>query len=225
MTILSKKEEFIMKHTRILIFTGGELSTGFLNEVQEGDFIIGADRGALFLIEHGIKPDLSVGDFDSIPPEQMDRVHSMSGKVIDCDPIDKNLTDTELAFELAMERSPESIMILGATGTRLDHTLANIHMLIRGLQHHIPCTILDENNFITLTGSSCIVENKGFTYVSLLPLTTEVTGIYLEGFQYPLQDATLRLGQSLGVSNRLAEEKGTVRIEGGLLLIIQSKDR
>ncbi|ACX64675.1 thiamine pyrophosphokinase [Paenibacillus sp. cl141a] len=214
-----------MKHTRVLIFTGGELSTGFLNEVQEGDFIIGADRGALFLIEHGIKPDLSVGDFDSIPPEQMDRVHSMSGKVIDCDPIDKNLTDTELAFELAMERSPESIMILGATGTRLDHTLANIHMLIRGLQHHIPCSILDENNFITLTGSSCLVENKGFTYVSLLPLTTEVTGIYLEGFQYPLQDATLRLGQSLGVSNRLAEEKGTVRIEGGLLLIIQSKDR
>ncbi|ETT58126.1 thiamine diphosphokinase [Paenibacillus sp. FSL H8-0457] len=214
-----------MKHTRVLIFTGGELSTGFLNEVQEGDFIIGADRGALFLIEHGIKPDLSVGDFDSIPPEQMDRVHSMSGKVIDCDPIDKNLTDTELAFELAMERSPESIMILGATGTRLDHTLANIHMLIRGLQHHIPCSILDENNFITLTGSSCLVENKGFTYVSLLPLTTEVTGIYLEGFQYPLQDATLRLGQSLGVSNRLAEEKGTVRIEGGLLLIIQSRDR
>lgn len=214
-----------MKHTRVLIFTGGELSTGFLNEVQEGDFIIGADRGALFLIEHGIKPDLSVGDFDSIPPEQMDRVHSMSGKVIDCDPIDKNLTDTELAFELAMERSPESIMILGATGTRLDHTLANIHMLIRGLQHHIPCSILDENNFITLTGSSCLVENKGFTYVSLLPLTTEVTGIYLEGFQYPLQDATLRLGQSLGVSNRLAEEKGMVRIEGGLLLIIQSKDR
>jgi thiamine pyrophosphokinase len=55
-------------------------------------------------------------------------------------------------------------------------------------------------------------------------LTTEVTGINLEGFEYPLHDATLRLGQSLGVSNKLAEDKGTVRIEGGLLLIIQSKD-
>ncbi|MBT2760290.1 thiamine diphosphokinase [Paenibacillus sp. FSL W8-0187] len=213
-----------MSHTRVLIFTGGELSPRFLDEVQNGDFIIGADRGALYLIEHGIKPHLSVGDFDSIPPGQMDRVRSMSGKVIDCDPIDKNLTDTELAFEMALEHSPESILILGATGTRLDHTLANIHMLIRGLQHHIPCSILDENNFITLTGSSCIVENKGFTYVSLLPLTTEVTGINLEGFEYPLHDATLRLGQSLGVSNKLAEDKGTVRIEGGLLLIIQSKD-
>ncbi|ANA82215.1 thiamine diphosphokinase [Paenibacillus glucanolyticus] len=213
-----------MKHTRVLIFTGGELSPRFLEEIQNGDFIIGADRGALYLIEHGIRPNLSVGDFDSIPPEQMERVRSMSEKVVDCDPIDKNLTDTELAFDLALDKSPESILILGATGSRLDHTLANIHMLIRGLQHHISCSILDENNFITLTGTSCIVENKGFTYVSLLPLTTEVTGIHLEGFEYPLHDATLRLGQSLGVSNKLAEDKGTVRIEGGLLLIIQSKD-
>ncbi|KZS48311.1 thiamine pyrophosphokinase [Paenibacillus glucanolyticus] len=213
-----------MKHTRVLIFTGGELSPRFLEEIQNGDFIIGADRGALYLIEHGIRPNLSVGDFDSIPPEQMERVRSMSEKVVDCDPIDKNLTDTELAFDLALDKSPESILILGATGSRLDHTLANIHMLIRGLQHHISCSILDENNFITLTGTSCIVENKGFTYVSLLPLTTEVTGIHLEGFEYPLHNATLRLGQSLGVSNKLAEDKGTVRIEGGLLLIIQSKD-
>lgn len=215
----------MMNHTRVLIYTGGELSPTFLDQIKEGDFIIGADRGSLFLIDHGIRPDLSVGDFDSIPSDQLEHIRAMSGKVIACDPIDKNLTDTELAFELALEQSPASIMILGATGTRLDHTLANIHMLIRGLQHHIPCSILDKNNYIMLTGSNCIVEDRGFTYVSLLPLTTEVTGIYLEGFQYPLQNATLRLGQSLGISNKLSGEKGTVRIEGGLLLIIQSKDR
>ncbi len=98
-------------------------------------------------------------------------------------------------------------------------------MLIRGLQHHIPCSILDKNNYITLTGSSCVVEDRGFKYVSLLPLTTEVTGIVLEGFEYPLHNASLRMGQSLGVSNRLSQEKGIVHIEGGLLLIIQSKDQ
>lgn len=214
-----------MDHNRVLIYTGGALSPAFLDEIKSGDFIIGADRGALYLIEHGIRPDLSVGDFDSIPSNMLEHIRSNSEKVMTCDPIDKNLTDTELAFELALEQSPDSIMILGATGTRLDHTLANIHMLIRGLQHHIPCSILDQNNYIVLTGSSCLVENRGFTYVSLLPLTTEVTGIYLEGFQYPLENATLRLGQSLGVSNKLAGGNGTVRIEGGLLLIIQSKDR
>lgn len=214
-----------MLPTRALIFTGGELSAQFLEEIRSGDFIIGADRGALFLIEHGIKPDLSVGDFDSVTPEELAKVQAISGKIIECDPIDKNLTDTELAFDLALEQSPESILIMGASGTRLDHTLANIHMLIRGLQHHIPCSILDENNYITLTGSSCIVEDRGYKYVSLLPLTTEVTGIELEGFEYPLHNASLRMGQSLGVSNRLSQEKGIVHIEGGLLLIIQSKDQ
>jgi len=214
-----------MLPARALIFTGGELSAQFLEEIRGGDFIIGADRGALFLIEHGIKPDLSVGDFDSITPEELAKVQAMSGKIIECDPIDKNLTDTELAFDLALEQSPESILIMGASGTRLDHTLANIHMLIRGLQHHIPCSILDKNNYITLTGSSCVVEDRGFKYVSLLPLTTEVTGIVLEGFEYPLHNASLRMGQSLGVSNRLSQEKGIVHIEGGLLLIIQSKDQ
>lgn len=214
-----------MLPARALIFTGGELSAQFLEEIRSGDFIIGADRGALFLIEHGIMPDLSVGDFDSITPEELAKVQAMSGKIIECDPVDKNLTDTELAFDLALEQSPESILIMGASGTRLDHTLANIHMLIRGLQHHIPCSILDKNNYITLTGSSCVVEDRGFKYVSLLPLTTEVTGIELEGFEYPLHNASLRMGQSLGVSNRLSGDKGIVHIEGGLLLIIQSKDQ
>lgn len=213
-----------MNCKRVLIFTGGELSPDFVNEIQQGDYIIGADRGALFLIEHGVKPDIAVGDFDSISAEQFELVRKMSGGVLECDPIDKNLTDTEMAFEHALDQSPESILILGGTGTRLDHTLANIHMLIRGLQHHVKCSILDSSNYITLTGSSCTVEDKGYTYVSLLPLTTEVTGIELTGFEYPLHNATLRMGQSLGVSNRLLGTEGKVQIEGGLLLVIQSKD-
>jgi len=58
----------------------------------------------------------------------------------------------------------------------------------------------------------------------LLPLTHEVTGICLEGFMYPLDHATIRMGQSLGISNKLLDKSGTVTIDSGLLLIIQSKD-
>ncbi|MEK3735386.1 MULTISPECIES: thiamine diphosphokinase [Paenibacillus] len=214
-----------MDCTRVLIFTGGELSPTFIDEIKPDDYIIGADRGALFLIEHGVTPHLAVGDFDSITPEQLELVRKQSGQVIECDPVDKNSSDTEMAFDHALDQSPESILILGGTGSRLDHTLVNIHMLIRGLQHHVKCSILDSSNYITLTGSSCIVKERGYTYVSLLPLTPEVTGIELTGFEYPLHNATLRMGQSLGVSNRLLGDEGTVQIEGGLLLIIQSKDK
>ncbi|MGM1044671.1 MAG: thiamine diphosphokinase [Bacillota bacterium] len=213
-----------MEARRILIFTGGNLSTHLLEVIQKNDYIIGADRGALFLIENGINPNVSVGDFDSISTDQLHTVTSMSERIVQCDPIDKNLTDTELAFDVALELAPTEILLLGGTGTRMDHTLANIHMLLRGVQHQVHCSMLDDHNYITLTGSTCEVEDRGFTYVSLLPLTPEVTGIDLEGFQYPLHNATLKIGQSLGISNRLSASRGTVKIEGGLLLIIQSKD-
>ncbi|MNI82713.1 Thiamine pyrophosphokinase [compost metagenome] len=114
--------------------------------------------------------------------------------------------------------------MIGALGSRFDHTLANVHMLLRAMHHQISASIIDQNNYVTLTGSSCTVENRGFKYVSLLPLTPEVTGINLEGFMYPLEDATLKIGQSLGISNRLVASEGKVRIESGFLLIIQSKD-
>lgn len=112
----------------------------------------------------------------------------------------------------------------GVIGTRLDHTLANVHMMLRGLQQQIRTDIWDKHNYITLTGSECRITDRGYTYVSLLPLTPEVTGITLEGFLYPLDNASLRIGQSLGISNRLTGPEGIVRVSSGLLLIMQSKD-
>jgi thiamine pyrophosphokinase len=97
-------------------------------------------------------------------------------------------------------------------------------MMTRALQRQINCYVMDTHNYITLTGSKVVINDLGYTYVSLLPLTPEVSGITLEGFQYPLTDATLKLGQSLGVSNKLISSSGTVNIRSGLLLIIQSKD-
>ncbi|MBY0204859.1 thiamine diphosphokinase [Paenibacillus polysaccharolyticus] len=213
-----------MDYKRIVIFTGGQLTQEFLQEIQPDDVIIAADRGALYLIEHGIQPHIAVGDFDSITEEEREIVNSNSVEFIACDPIHKDLTDTEMAFETALDHEPTHILIFGATGTRMDHTLANVHIMVRAMQHHISCALQDEHNYMTLTTSSAVVEQRGFTYVSLLPLTHEVTGICLEGFMYPLDHATIRMGQSLGISNKLLDKSGTVTIDSGLLLIIQSKD-
>ncbi|OZB95100.1 thiamine diphosphokinase [Paenibacillus sp. XY044] len=213
-----------MGQKRVLIFSGGDLHKQYLEEIRPSDFLIGADRGALFLIENNFTPDLAVGDFDSISPADLQNVKSRSKQLIDCDPIDKDLTDTELALDLAIKEQPDIILLMGVTGSRLDHTLANIQMMNRALQHHISCALLDRNNYLTLTGSSIDVQNRGFKYVSLLPMTPEVTGITLTGFQYPLDNATLKMGESLGISNQLTGSQGTISVEGGLLLVIQSND-
>lgn len=213
-----------MPSKRVVIFAGGELSAEFIQLIDEEDFIIGADKGALFLITNGITPDIAVGDFDSVSSEALKQIEQVSKKTIICDPVDKDLTDSEMALDLALGTQPESILMVGVTGTRMDQTLASIQMMTRALQRQVLCSIVDSNNYITLTGSQAVVQERGFTYVSLLPITPEVTGITLEGFQYPLTNATIKMGQSLAVSNRLSAKSGTVTITSGLLLIIQSKD-
>jgi thiamine pyrophosphokinase len=215
---------WLMSTRRAIIFTGGALSPDDWTEIRGGDLIIGADRGALYLVEHGVHPDIAVGDFDSVLPDQLVKIKEYSKRLISCDPVRKDLTDTELALELAIEEQIGEVLLLGATGTRMDHTLVNLQMLLRTMQQHIHGVIQDAHNRIMLTGSEAIVEDKGYTYTSLVPMTSEVTGINLEGFMYPLENATLKMGQSLGVSNRLTAPAGRVSIESGILLIIQSKD-
>ncbi|MGZ9584178.1 thiamine diphosphokinase [Paenibacillus marinisediminis] len=209
---------------RIVIVAGGHVDHHVLADIKESDFLIGADRGALTLIEHGYKPDIALGDFDSVHAEELERITRSSLEFEACDPIDKDYTDTELAFRAAVNRKPKSILLLGATGTRLDHTLANIHLLKRALELDIPMQIKDAHNRIQLTESRLSIIDEGYPYVSLLPLSSQVLGIDLEGFAYPLHNASLTIGQSLGISNKLMGDQGTISVREGTLLIIASRD-
>ncbi|WP_042161840.1 thiamine diphosphokinase [Paenibacillus gorillae] len=211
---------------RILIFTGGRLGDWATKLVQPQDYLIGADSGALFLIRNGFTPDIAIGDFDSVTGDELAEIRLHSKALIDCDPIDKDFTDTEMAFRRALEQQPSEIALIGALGTRFDHSLANVHLLSLALEQEVAASIIDEHNQIRLAqGPQTLSLNKGnYAHVSLLPLSQQVTGIYLTGFQYPLADATLQIGQSLGISNVILDDSGTIRFAEGILLIIQSKD-
>ena len=208
---------------RVLIFAGGTLGEWALDIIAPDDYVIGADRGAAFLIRHGVTPDLSVGDFDSVSPEELARIRE-SGNILSFDPVHKDYTDSELALVEALKLRPGAIVMLGMTGSRMDHTLANIHLLQACLHAGIAAKIVDASNELAATTSEYTVHRSRYTYVSLLPLAGNVTGITLEGFKYPLHDATLTVGQSLGISNELLGETGTIRIKSGTLVVIQSRD-
>ena len=207
-----------------MIFSGGSLGPWALAPKRENDRLIGADGGALFLVEHGYAPLLSIGDFDSVTPQQLARIRAGSVATEAFDAVDKDYTDTELAFERALDMGPQEIMLVGALGSRFDHSLANIHLLVKAMRRGVLASIVDEHNEIHLTEGSLTVRAAGYTNVSLLPLTPRVTGITLEGFRYPLADALLEMGQSLGISNVLEEREGRIAVRDGWLLVIQSKD-
>ncbi len=211
---------------RIWIYTGGELGEWAAALPAEGDIIIGADRGAVFLIRHGIKPDLALGDFDSITEEEWSLLVEANIAIERFDPVMKDYSDTELAFQRAAGMAPDEIVIVGALGTRFDHSLSNVHLLRKSLELGIRCRIVDDHNEIRLIDRELTIANSDgrYTYISLLPLSLTVTGVTLEGFQYPLDYATLEIGQSLAVSNKLIQPSGIIRINSGLLLVIQSRD-
>ncbi|MCP3774960.1 thiamine diphosphokinase [Paenibacillus sp. MZ04-78.2] len=215
-----------MERKRILIFSGGRLGGWAFREIRTGDVLVGADRGALFLVRHGYRPDMALGDFDSVSSMELEEISRVSRKFLACDPVWKDLTDTEMAFTWALEQNAEEIVLLGVLGTRWDHSLANVHLLRKALAAGIRCRIVDACNELMLMDGSALqtVSRSRFTHVSLLPLSIEVTGITLEGFQYPLNEATLTIGQSLGISNVLLGEAGHIRIRDGLLFVIQSRD-
>ncbi|NGQ96190.1 thiamine diphosphokinase [Brevibacillus sp. SYP-B805] len=209
---------------RILLFAGGSLGEWALREIQAGDLLVGVDRGALFLVRHGLLPDLAIGDFDSVSADEREEIRAGAKALSTCDPVWKDLTDTEMALRWAIEQSPAEIVLLGALGTRFDHTLANVQLLMKALRAGVPCRIVDEKNEVMLIDRGCSVEKDRFPHISLLPLSSEVTGITLTGFRYPLHQATLSTGDSLGISNVLEEETGTIELASGYLLVIKSMD-
>lgn len=210
-----------------LIISGGDLDRDFLKDFilnNQIDIIITADRGLEPLDSINIMPNYILGDFDSIKKEILENYTDKNINVIRLNPI-KDYTDTHEAIKLAIEKGSTDIYILGALGKRYDHAIANIHVLKEALEKNIECKIIDENNEIKLiaTGTTTIKKTK-YKYISLIPLTTEVNGITLKGFKYPLENAKLEIGHSLGVSNELIEEIGTINIKTGILIMIQSKD-
>lgn len=187
------------------------------------ELVVCADGGALHLQRLGIKPDVLVGDFDSITPECLEEYKRQNVEVIKY-PEQKDMTDAEIAVELALERGSTHITFLGAMGTRLDHSLSNIFHLKKLYDKGVAGVVADERNEITLIDSSIKLQREEGMKVTLLPLSNIVKGVCTKGLMYPLHNATMSLGSSWGVSNEFDGDMAEVTITEGLLLVVKSRD-
>lgn len=217
-----------IRKNKILIATGGLIDLEFLSSLalkEQYSLIIAADKGLLALDRLGILPDLILGDFDSAGTDILDKYRKKSIPV-NIYPPQKDMTDTQIALEWALLQNPSVIDIVGATGTRMDHTMANIGLLLMALQKQADARLLDPNNKIYLKNKSFIIkkDRQHGEFISLLPFSYQVKGLKLHGFKYPLDGITLTLGSSLGISNELLEDEGNVEFEEGILLVFESKD-
>ena len=191
-----------------------------------GQNIIAGDRGLEALYKLKIIPNHVVGDFDSVSAEILEFYKKQSQITFHTFNSEKDNTDTDIALQLAIGLKSSRITIMGALGKRMDHALANIHILKDALEANIPCQILDEHNRIYLINKEMTLEkNKVYgKYVSLIPLTSIVEGLTLTGFKYSLNHYTLPIGTSLGISNEMIEDIAHIEMKKGILIVIESKD-
>ncbi len=214
---------------RCLIITGGKLDLSFAGSFlgqETFDKIIAVDAGLEAVKALGLEPDMIVGDFDTVKPEVLAYYRRMEHIVWDTHQPEKDETDTELALLKAQATGCTEVVVMGATGGRMDHMLGNIHLLFPCLQKGMEAYILDSQNRIYLIDKERTFKRREIwgKYISFLPLTEEVRGITLTGFKYPLHEKDIEIGTSLCISNELQGEEGAITFTDGVLIVVESHD-
>jgi thiamine pyrophosphokinase len=210
---------------RTIIFANGDFNrpTNHLTLAMLGacDLFIAADGGAHHAREVKKTLDVVIGDLDSITANLRDTLTKQNTEFI-VHPRDKDETDLELALKYAIDRGSQEILLLGLLGGRLDQTLANLLLLTRQEWSQARLLAADGPDIaVLLKGEDAykFIVNPGDT-ISLIPLSSEVNGVATRGLRWVLEDATLKFGSTLGVSNETTGETAWIEISNGQLLVV-----
>jgi thiamine pyrophosphokinase len=209
---------------RAIIFVNGAINDyrQAARWLRADDYLIGADGGTRHCLELGRQPHAVVGDLDSLEPELVEQMVARD-VLIERHRPDKDKTDLELALEFAIHRGATEVLMLGAVGDRLDQTLGNF-LLLALSGWPIPIYVAEGNQLAQVLageGSMVLAAPPGST-VSVLALSDQVTGITYTGLVYPLDNFTLPIGSTRGMSNVVATAPATIRIASGRLLVVQA---
>lgn len=208
---------------RVVIFANGNLPDPAAARalLRDNDTLIGADGGTNHLLKMGLMPHLVIGDLDSLDEDAFFDLSAAEAQ-IDQYPEDKDETDLELALAAAYELRPDSILIVGGLGGRLDQSLASLSLLA-GMQGGMDLRLDDGVEEAFFCRSQAQIRGRSGDTVSLIPWAGPVSGIQTGGLRWPLIRETLYPDRTRGISNEMTGEQATVEIGSGLLLVIHRR--
>lgn len=176
------------------------------------DYVIAVDGGYDTLRTQGIKPDVIIGDFDSVQSVVTEQ------NVIQLKP-EKDDTDMLYSVNYGAKLGYTTFYIYGGTGgNRISHTIANIQLLAHNPS--LRCFLFDREEVTFLLANervSFLEECEG--YVSVISFSDESIGVWEKGLKYELENATLTNNYPLGVSNEFVGKRSFISVKDGKLLI------
>jgi thiamine pyrophosphokinase len=189
--------------------------------------VVAADGGALKAGALGLRPDVVVGDLDSLGVHDVERLRHDGVQVL-AFPTGKDESDTELAVREAISRGAQRLRLVGALGgRRVEHSLANVLLLTMPELAELDVAIVDGASTLrvmgTRGGDRFEVHGEAGDYVSLLPLSEVVDGVTTGGLAYELAGEALRQGPARGLSNELTGQRAQITTRAGRLLVVHTR--
>lgn len=190
-----------------------------LKFITKNTAIFCADGGTVYALDLGLKPDVVIGDFDSLRKQ---RVESLKKQNIQMKAFsaEKDETDSELVLQYAIEQGFTELIIFGWMGTRFDHVFADL-TLFAEQKRDIQITIVEPEQTIYIVKSSISLSGKKGEYVSLIPFKGDVSGVSTKGLKWKLNNEILYFGKTRGISNEFIGKTVTISIKRGVLLVIK----
>jgi thiamine pyrophosphokinase len=185
------------------------------------DLVVAADGGARYALDAGVIPDLIVGDMDSLATV---REIEERGALLERHPVRKDKMDGHLAVIAVRERGATAVDLLCAAGGRFSALFAVPHIMLAAERMGLRATMVAGwGEAFVIEAGSRTVSGRPRDSVSIFPVTGPATGVTLEGFGYPLEDARLEVGDTLGFHNELIGRAGRVSVGRGALLLIRER--
>ncbi len=199
-----------------IIFCAGEFD-GLAAPMDPDAVVIAADGGLRHIQALGVKPDILLGDFDSLGqiPE--------GARVF---PVEKDDTDAMLAIKEGLGLGCRHFLLYGSLdGPRLEHTVANFQALQYLADHDARGWLVGTRQIVTVIKNGSIRFPADFCgYLSVFCMGSDAGGVRIRGAKYEVEDGALTAGFPLGVSNQFAGREVTVAVTDGSLLLIFDRE-
>lgn len=198
---------------------GRSPSNEFFIELSRGRKIFAVDKGIEICRDLNIFPEILIGDFDSAENSAVD--WAVKNKIpIERHPVDKDLTDTQLALNLVNEKI--FVIITAIFGGRADHLFSNIFTCAAS---KVKTCLVDERELIFFVNGGENLTVKFFvkpSALSLLPITETVEGVTLKNVRWELANATLKQNFPNAISNRVESDEIKISVKNGTLAVYLS---
>jgi len=204
----------------IIILANGEkpahpIPLGFLKDAEK---IICCDGAISFLEQQNMSPHIIIGDCDSISSEQKERYKSIIYE-------DKNedYNDLQKAIKYCIANEWEQVIILGASGWRDDHFLANIGILMH-YANDISLSIITNYGIFMPIHQTTTFQSYVGQQISVFSFSPDAEITY-HGLKYPVQKQKFKELWEGSLNESVAEQFAVeIAGEGAILVYAAFKD-